>query len=93
VLSSARRLSLDARIFLEARALDATLSVAPADARLEIGHLVGWGRGRHALGVFQPSSRGTVSSRTLTLTARGRGRLLLRASGLRVGAVERVVEL
>jgi hypothetical protein len=93
VLSSAKRLSLDARVFLEAQTLSGNVAVAPNEARLEIGHLDGWGRGRYNESPLNPSSRGTVSSRTVTLTARGHGRLGLRASGLRTGAVERVVEL
>jgi hypothetical protein len=92
VLSSARRLTLDARIFLEGRT-EGDVSIDPSDASIEIGHLDGWGRGRFAGSLFDSFSLGTVSSRTATLRARGHGRVILRASGLRVGAVERVVEV
>jgi hypothetical protein len=92
VLSSAKRLSLDARIFLDARG-EGGVQIQPSDARVEIGHLEGWGRGRFGASIFHPGSRGTVSSHTVSLTARGHGLLRLRASGLRVGAVERLVEL
>ena len=69
------------------------VSVEPSEARLSIGHLEGWGRGRYETSVFDAGSRGTVSSRTVTFTARGHGRVLLRASGLRVGGADAVIEV
>jgi hypothetical protein len=91
VLASAKRLFLDARVFLEAEGVGGVQVAAP-DVSIELGHLDGWGRGRFVDGL-PPGSRGTVSSRTVTLTTRGRGKVILRASGPRVGAVERVVEI
>ena len=94
VLSSAKRLTLDARVFLEPRAADGSgVRIDESESRLDLGHLDGWGRGKFADSPLNPSSRGTVSSRTVTFTARGRGLVLLRASGLRVGAIEEVVEI
>ncbi len=92
VLSSAKRLALDPRIFLEVQG-GGSVKVDAADARLEIGHLEGWGRGRFNDSAFHPSSRGTVSARSVSFTVRGHGAIVLRATGLRVGTVERTVDV
>jgi hypothetical protein len=92
VLASAKRLALDARIFLDVRA-EGGVHVEPSEARLGVGHLEGWGRGRYETSGFDAASRGTCSSRTVTFTARGHGRVVLRASGLRVGGADAVIEV
>jgi hypothetical protein len=92
VLSSAKRLAMDARVFLDVRG-EGGATVEAHEARVELGHLEGWGRGRFSGMVFHPGSRGSVSTATRALTVRGHGRLVLRASGLRVGAVERTIEV
>ncbi len=92
VLDSAKKLALDARVFVEVEASGGA-AVDPRDARIEIGHLEGWGRGRHAEIIFFFKSRGSVSSRTVSLPVRGSGRLRVRAKGLRVGEVVRDIEL
>ncbi len=90
VLSSAKKLALDARIFLEIEARGPELLSPP---RVEIGHLEGWGRGLHATSIFHQRSEGNQGSVKTTILARGKGTLRLRAHGLRVGAVETVLEL
>src|SRR3989441_578617 len=62
-------------------------SIDARDARLEVGHLEGWGRGLYAEFIFYLQSRGSVSRRTVSLPVRGSGRLRVRAKGLRVGEV------
>jgi len=93
ILDSAKKLALDARVFVEVEA-SGGCSIDARDARLEVGHLEGWGRGLYAEFIFYLQSRGSVSRRTLSLPVRGSGRLRVRAKGLRVGEVvkEIVVE-
>lgn len=92
VLSSAKKLALDARVFLEVRASGGA-TVAKQDERIEVGHLEGWGRGLFADSIFYQHSRGTVSSKTVSFVVRGKGTLLLEAKGLRVGRVVREISL
>lgn len=84
VLDSAKKLAIDARVFVEVEA-SVGCSIDPRDARLEVGHLEGWGRGLYAEFIFSLKSRGSVSRRTLSVPVRGSGRLRVRAKGLRVG--------
>jgi len=86
ILDSAKKLALDARVFVEVEA-SGGLSIDARDARLEVGHLEGWGRGLYAEFIFYLQSRGSVSRRTVSLPVRGSGRLRVRAKGLRVGEV------
>jgi hypothetical protein len=92
VLASAKRLALDARVFLDTVG-SRGVSVEPSEASLEVGHLDGWGRGRFGESSLDPRSRGTVSSRTVAVTVRGHGRVTFTARGGRVGAVERIVDV
>ena len=84
VLDSAKKLALDARVFVEFEPLGGA-SIDPRDARVEVGHLEGWGRGLYNEYIFYQRSRGSVSRRTVSIPVRGRGRLRVRAKGLRVG--------
>ena len=86
ILDSAKKLALDARVFVEVEA-SGGCSIDARDARLEVGHLEGWGRGLYAEFIFYLQSRGSVSRRTVSLPVRGSGRLRVRAKGLRVGEV------
>lgn len=92
VLDSAKKLAVDARVFVEVEA-SGGCSIDARDARIEIGHLEGWGRGLYAEFVFFPKSRGSVSRRTVALPVRGSGRLRVRARGLRVGEVVREISV
>jgi hypothetical protein len=91
VLSSAKSLAIDARVFVEVDASGA--SIDSRDARIEIGHLEGWGRGLHTSSIFYQRSRGSVSERTVCFVVHGRGKVRIRAKGLRAGSVEREVEV
>ena len=92
VLDSAKKLALDARIFVEVEA-SGGCSIDPRDARLEVGHLEGWGRGLYAEFIFSLKSRGSVSRRTLSVPVHGSGRLRVRAKGLRVGEVVKEISV
>jgi len=92
VLESARKLAIDARVFVEVEATGGA-SIDPRDARVEIGHLEGWGRGLYAGSIFFQRSKGSVSSRTVSFAVRGHGKLRIRAKGLRVGEVVRDIEI
>ena len=86
VLDSAKKLALDARIFVEVEPLGGC-TIDPRDARTEVGHLEGWGRGLYNEYLFYQRSRGSVSRRTVSVPVRGTGRVRVRARGLRVGEV------
>jgi hypothetical protein len=86
VLSSAKKLALDARIFVEARCDGGATLVS--DGRVEAGHLEGWGRGLHTQSIFFLRGEGTTASRVVSFVVAGSGRLHVRAHGLRVGSVK-----
>jgi hypothetical protein len=69
--------------------------VSEADARREIGHLDGWGRGLFdgSGALYHQRSRGSVSSRTLDWVVAGRGVLTVRIGSCRMGFVETRVEV
>lgn len=68
---------------------------APEDARRELGHLQGWGRGlfHGSFALYHQRSAGSVSSKTVSLIVKGQGSVLLRVVSARGGVVERRVEL
>ncbi|MBW8906278.1 MAG: peptidase M14 [Betaproteobacteria bacterium] len=84
VLDSAKKLALDARVFVEFEP-QGGVTLEPRDARVEVGHLEGWGRGLYNEYIFFQRSRGSVSRRTVSIPVRGKGRVRVRAKGLRVG--------
>ena len=60
--------------------------VAPAEQRVDIGHLDGWGSGLYGnSSIFSPWSRGNGHERFLTLVAEGSGTLKLSVASCRVG--------
>ena len=86
VLDSAKKLALDARVFVEVEPLGGC-TIDPRDARTEVGHLEGWGRGLYNEYIFYQRSRGSVSRRSVSIPVQGRGKVRVRAKGLRVGEV------
>ena len=92
VLSSAKSLALDARVFVEAEARGCKLA---SEARVEAGHLEGWGRGLYdaSTSIFHARSKGSGSRRIVSFTGEGHGVLHVTAKGLRVGAAEIAIEL
>jgi hypothetical protein len=73
----------------------ATSLVDPGGARREVGHLLGWGRGRfdwsHA--IFFQRSLGTRGRRTVRWLVRGRGPLVVSVGSSRVGTVTSRIDL
>lgn len=69
--------------------------IEPAAWRREIGHLGGWGRGRHGIGMApqSPRSHGSRDQRELQWIIRGSGQLQLRVGSCRTGWVELDVEV
>jgi hypothetical protein len=86
VLDSAKKLTPDPSVFVEVETLGG-VTIDPRDARNEVGHLEGWGRGLFNEYIFYQRSRGSVSRRTVSVPIRGTGRVRVRAKGLRVGEV------
>jgi hypothetical protein len=65
---------------------DGVILEAPAESVIEIGHLAGWGQGLYnGATAFFPWTRGNANERFVTLVARGKGRLRLKAGSVRVG--------
>jgi hypothetical protein len=86
VLDSAKKLTPDTGVFVEVEPLGGC-TIDPRDARTEVGHLEGWGRGLYNEYLFYQRSRGSASRRTVSVPVRGKGRVRVRAKGLRVGEV------
>jgi hypothetical protein len=86
VLDSAKKLTPSPTIFVEVEAISG-VTIDPRDARTEVGHLEGWGRGLYNEYIFYQRSRGSVSRRSVSIPVKGRGKLRVRAKGLRVGEV------
>ncbi|MEZ4257416.1 MAG: M14 family metallopeptidase [Polyangiaceae bacterium] len=84
VLASAKELAFDVDVYLACTGAGGA-EVDAEHARVRVGHLDGWGRGRHSETPWWPRSRGTVSSRRVSIVARGRGVVTLEASGARTG--------
>ena len=92
VLSSAKNIALDARVFAEAEAKGCKLA---SDPRVEAGHLDGWGRGLYdaSTSIFHARSKGSVSRAVVSFTGEGKGVLHVTAKGVRVGSVHVSVEV
>ena len=86
VLDSAKKLTPSPAVFVEVEPLSG-VTIDPRDARTEVGHLEGWGRGLYNEYIFYQRSLGTVSRRSVSIPVKGRGKLRVRAKGLRVGEV------
>jgi hypothetical protein len=91
VLSSAKKLSLDARIFVEVTG-ERGLEVI-GDKRVCLEHLDGWGRGLFDQSIFLVRSRGSVSSKRARFVVKGAGALVVRVHGQRTGEVSAVIEI
>jgi hypothetical protein len=87
VLSSAKKLDFSEPLHARVEARGGLELAAPEDARREIGHLDGWGRGLHeaAESIYFQRSRGSTGRRILTYVVRGRGLLDLRVGSCRTG--------
>jgi len=95
-LPSARELPHSAPLALEVTGLEGELAlVDPVMGRAELGHLEGWGRGRHnpEQSMAFPRSRGTRHRARHRMTLRGEGHVVLRVGSCRVGWQTHAVEL
>jgi len=92
VLSSAKALALDARIFCEADVKGAKLT---SDARVCADHLAGWGRGLYdaSTSIFHARSRGSLSRAIVSFAGEGQGVVRVTATGLRVGSATLTLEV
>lgn len=94
VLASAKSLPWNHPLYADAIPHDGlTLALGETDARREVGHLDGWGRGMDAsLGwLVQQYGKGSVSRRRLAWVVSGRGTLTIRAGGCRTGLIEQKI--
>ncbi len=92
VLESAKEISLDARVFVEAESASCKLA---SDARVCAGHLSGWGRGLFdaSTSIFHARSRGSLSRFVASFTGEGQGAVQISAHGLRTGGIKLVIEV
>lgn len=92
VLGSAKDLAHGTPLYVEARGEGCELDQAAAPRA--IGHLEGWGRGlfADAHSLFAMKSKGR-SREVAEYVVRGRGKVHVRVSGCRTGAVERTIEI
>jgi len=65
----------------------------PSYPCMEVGHLEGWGRGLYNEYIFYQRSRGSVSRRSVSIPVQGRGKVRVRAKGLRVGEVVQEINI
>ena len=90
VLDSAKKLTPSPVVYVEVEPISG-VTIDPRDARTEVGHLEGWGRGLYNEYIFYQRSLGTVSRRSVSIPVKGRGKLRVRVKGLRVGEVVKEV--
>jgi hypothetical protein len=92
VLSSAKALPHNEALWAEASASGCELV---GHARVEVGHLEGWGRGIHdgSAAVHYMRSQGSRATRILSFTVRGSGTLSLRVGSCRVGWTETTIDV
>jgi Zinc carboxypeptidase len=89
VLDSARQLAFNGPLWVEAQAGGDCELVEPGRARVELGHLGGWGqRDPFRASPFFLRSSPVATSSTVSFLLRGEGPLTLRVGGPRVGFVE-----
>ena len=94
VLSSAKKLDWSEPLVAEMETRGCALS-NPREARQEVGHLDGWGRGKYEGGsaLYYMRSRGNTGSRTLSWTLRGKGTATVRIGSSRTGWITQRVEV
>ncbi len=94
VLASSRKLPWNEPLSAELSCSGPTL-VSGDDARRDLGHLEGWGSGKHGrfAPLHVPRTRGSASRAVARWVVRGRGTIMLRAGSCRVGWVERLLEV
>ncbi len=94
ILESARKLEWNEPVSVSLETGDCRIE-GGARPRMRIGHLEGWGRGRHsgASGPHFQGSHGSGNRSTLTWLIRGGGTIRIRAGSPRCGWLEREIVL
>ena len=95
VLSSAKKLEWNEPLVAELATTDGCSLANPREARQEVGHLDGWGRGKHDGGsaLYHMRSRGNTGAKTLSWTLRGQGVATARIGSCRTGWITKRVEV
>lgn len=94
VLGSARKLDWNEPLYAELTGRGCALA-DPGEARRQVGHLDGWGRGLFdgTGALYYMRSLGNTGSRTLSWLVTGTGTAHLRVGSCRTGWIERTLEL
>ena len=94
VQESSRKLDWNEPVMVSVKAEGCALD-GGAKPRAAVGHLEGWGRGRHsgASAVYYQTSRGNGHRASLSWLVRGDGTLTVRAGSPRCGWLERELRL
>ena len=94
VLSSARKLEWNEPLVAEITTSGCSLA-NPREARQDVGHLDGWGRGKYdgSGALYYMRSRGNTGAKTLSWTLRGKGLATVRIGSCRTGWITKRVEV
>ena len=92
--SSAKKLDWNEPLVAEITTSGCSLA-NPREARQEVGHLDGWGRGKYdgTGALYHMRSRGNTGAKTLSWTLRGKGLATVRVGSCRTGWITKRVEV
>ena len=92
--SSAKKLDWNEPLVAEITTSGCSLA-NPREARQEVGHLDGWGRGKYdgTGALYHMRSRGNTGAKTLSWTLRGKGLATVRIGSCRTGWITKRVEV
>lgn len=95
ILASSKALPWNEGIYADFKCENGVALLSAADARIEVGHLDGWGRGRFGEGnaIFFLRSRGTTATRKLVVQVKGSGVVNVSFGGCRTGHIHTQVEV
>jgi hypothetical protein len=94
-LSSAKKLEWNEPLVAEITTSGGCALANPREARQEVGHLDGWGRGKYegTGALYYMRSRGNTGAKTLSWTLRGKGLATVRIGSCRTGWITKRVEV
>ena len=94
-LSSAKKLEWNEPLVAEITTSGGCSLANPREARQEVGHLDGWGRGKYegTGALYYMRSRGNTGAKTLSWTLRGKGLATVRIGSCRTGWITKRVEV
>jgi hypothetical protein len=94
VLSSAQRLDWNEPLYADVETRGCSLA-NPRTAHREVGHLDGWGRGKHdgTGALYYMRSRGNTGSKTLSWTIEGSGLVSIKIGSCRTGWITERMEV